>query len=177
MNRASILGIPVLLAGLLVAGGSGAGVGGYHLLSPGDPVPSLALDDLDGNRLQLEPGRDRAVLLYFWSVYCPNCKEAMPGLVSLSRQWQPRGLRVWAVNVDGARFSNAVVAYAREMDLPFPVVFDRLEGEYLVAADPLGVTKTPTAYLVGPDGRVAERQVVRMDFESLAAVLEKTLGH
>ncbi len=176
MNRATRLGTVFVLVGLLTAGTVSAGVGGYRLLSPGDPVPALALDDLDGNRLRLEPGQDRAVLLYFWSVYCPNCKEAMPGLVSLTQEWQPKGLRVWAVNVDGARFSNAVVAYAREMDLPFPVVFDRLEGEYLVAADPLGVTKTPTAYLVGPDGRVAARQVVRLDFGALAAVLEKTLG-
>ena len=110
-------------------------------------------------------------MIFFWSVFCPNCKEAIPDLVALHESWSTRGLDVWAVNVDGDRFSNAVVAYLREANLPFPVVYDRLEGEVLVAADPLGVTKTPTLYLAAGDGQIALRQVVQMNYEEVERTL------
>ncbi|MHB8766692.1 MAG: TlpA family protein disulfide reductase, partial [Deferrisomatales bacterium] len=117
------------------------------------------------HRLDAAPGRP--VLLFFWSVYCPNCKEAMPGLVAIAERWREQGLLVWAINVDGDRFSNAVRAYVRDSRLTFPSLYDRLEGDYLVAADPLGVSKTPTVFLAGPDGRLTHRQVIEIDFEAL----------
>jgi len=66
-----------------------------------------------------------------------------------------------------------VRSYVRDVELPFPVVYDRLDGDYLVAADPLGVAKTPTLYLAGADGRIALRQVIEVDFEAVALALGK----
>ena len=104
---------------------------------------------------------------------CPNCKEAMPGLVSLYGKRRDEGLQVWAVNVDGDRFSNAVRAFVEDLKLPFPVVFDRLEGELLVAADPLGVSKTPTLFVADSEGKILLRQNVDMDYDAV----EESLGH
>lgn len=138
----------------------------------GDPLPPLVLQDLAGEPHDLTEGYGKGpVLLFFWSVYCPNCKEAMPGLVELARKGGRRGLQIWAVNVDGDRFSNAVRAYVSDMELPFPVVYDRLEGEYLVAADPLGVSKTPTLFVSDDAGRIALRQSVEIDYDSVVEAL------
>ena len=112
------------------------------------------------------------MLLFFWSVYCPNCKDAMPGLVELASGAAGEQVEVWAINVDGERFSNAVKVYVRDMQLPFTCVYDRLEGEYLVAADPLGVSKTPTLYLAGRDGRILLRQVIQIDTRAVATALQ-----
>lgn len=138
----------------------------------GDLVEPLALTDVNGGKRELTPPPwSGPVIVYFWSVYCANCKEAMPGLIRLYEEWQKRGVTVWAVNVDGDRFSNAVKAYAQEMALPFPIVMDRLEGELLVAADSLGVSKTPTLFLAGADGRVRVRQAVEVDYGAVAQAL------
>ena len=173
MNRAGPHpGLAVVVALWATVAAAHAGASGFRLLEPGAPAPTFSLKGLDGELHQVGADAGRPELLFFWSVYCPNCKEAMPGLVDLYRRWAPKGLRVWAVNVDGERFSNAVRAYVRGMDLPFPVVYDRLEGDLLVAADPLGVTKTPTLYLVGPEGRVMLRQAVRLEY----GVVERALA-
>ncbi|WP_169709382.1 TlpA family protein disulfide reductase [Deferrisoma camini] len=169
---------PVLTAVLAAVAlvGTAAAEPLFRLLDPGEQVAPFELRDPQGASHRLARAEGTPELLFFWSVYCPNCKEAMPGLVELSRRWQGRGVRVWAVNVDGERFSNAVRSYVRAMELPFPVVYDRLEGETLVAADPLGVTKTPTLYLLDGKGRVVTRQVVEVDYAQLERDLERLLS-
>ncbi len=147
----------------------------FRLLDPGEAVAPFSLRDLDGADRRIAAADGNPEILFFWSVYCPNCKEAMPGLVELAGRWADRGLRVWAVNVDGERFSNGVRVYVRDMDLPFPVVYDRLEGEILVAADPLGVRRTPTLYLLDGAGKVVERQVIEVDYDLLERDLARIL--
>ncbi len=145
----------------------------FRLREAGEALPVVSLQDLAGEEHSLGIPGSGPSLVFFWSVFCPNCKEAIPGLVALHEAWVGRGLKVWAINVDGDRFSNAVQSFVRDLELPFPVVYDRLEGELLVAADPLGVTKTPTLYLAGPDGRIVLRQVIEMDFVPVARALEQ----
>lgn len=161
---------------LALCTGSGAFEGegdAFRLREAGEALPAVVLEDLAGASHALGGSGPGPALLFFWSVFCPNCKEVMPDLAQLQRDWAGRGLRIWAINVDGDRFSNAVRSYVRDVELPFPVLYDRLEGEYLVAADPLGVSKTPTLYLAGADGRIALRQVIEVDFEALALALGK----
>lgn len=143
------------------------------LLDPGAKLPSMTLLDQKGvsHDISRSETKGGAVGIYFWSVFCPNCKEALPELVRLYQNVKDRGFTLWAVNVDGDRFSNAVLAFLAEAELPFPVVFDRLEGEYLIAADPLGVSKTPTLYLADANGTVLLRQVIEID----VAAAEKAL--
>ena len=144
----------------------------FKLREPGESLPKMILNDTSGQSQTLDPANlGRPVLVFFWSVYCPNCKEAMPGLVEFTTE-AAGSAEVWAINVDGERFSNAVQVYVRDMELPFPTVYDRLEGEYLVAADPLGVSRTPTLYVAGADGKILLRQVVEIDLEAVSAVLQ-----
>lgn len=115
------------------------------------------------------------VCIYFWSVFCPNCKEAMPILLELNSAWEKKGLTIWAVNVDGDRFSNAVKAYLDDAGLPFSVAYDKLDGELLVAADPMGVSKTPTLILLDREGRLALRQEINIEPPVIAKKLDELL--
>jgi len=161
--------VAALTACAVAAGGGDVPL--FRLLDTGERIPSFTLEDPAGREHRLGgPGAGPELLLY-WSVFCPNCKEVMPEVAGLHREWVGRGLTTWAINVDGDRFSHAVGAYLQEADLPFPVVYDRLDGEVLVAADPLGVTKTPTLYLADARGRVVLRQAVEMDLEAVRKAL------
>ncbi len=166
--------VAALTAWAVAAGGGDVPL--FRLLDPGERIPSFTLEDLAGREHRLGgPGAGPELLLY-WSVFCPNCKEVMPEVAGLHREWAGRGLTTWAINVDGDRFSNAVGAYLQEADLPFPVVYDRLDGQVLVAADPLGVTKTPTLYLADARGRVVLRQAVEIDLEAVRKALADAHG-
>jgi thiol-disulfide isomerase/thioredoxin len=141
-------------------------------LKPGDVLASLRLPGLDGALHDISRSdRGGPVGIFFWSVFCSNCKEAMPGLVRIHNEWKDKGLTIWAVNVDGARFSNAVESFVRDSDFPLTVVYDVLEGEVLRAADPLGVDKTPTLYLADAEGWVLYHQAAAIDMEAVEKVL------
>lgn len=140
----------------------------------GDKAPSMVLADTAGKNQDIsrplaEGGK---VVIFFWSVFCSNCKEAMPLLLDLNGKWAGKGLTIWAVNVDGDRFSNAVKAFLNDASLPYPVVYDRLDGEFLIAADPLQVTKTPTLLVIGEKGVLKLRQEITVDI----AEVEKALS-
>ena len=142
---------------------------------PGDKAPSMVLKDTAGIDRDiskpLKEGGKSAI--FFWSVFCSNCKEAMPLLLDLEAKWAGKGLTIWAVNVDGERFSNAVKAFLADANLPYPVVYDRLEGEFLVAADPLGVSKTPTLLILDAGGVIKLRQEVVVDLAEVEKVLSE----
>jgi peroxiredoxin len=168
MTLAVLLILAMGLAGAARAGDTEV----FRLRDPGETLPEMTLYDLEGRAHTLPTDLQGApIVLFFWSVYCPNCKEAMPGLMDLHASARDRDVVIWAVNVDGDRFSNAVRAFVQDVELPLPVLYDRLEGEYLVAADPLGVSKTPTLYLAGGNGKIALRQVIEMDFEAVGRSL------
>lgn len=139
--------------------------------------PSMILPDTENveHDIRRSSNGDGPVCIYFWSVFCSNCKDAMPLLFELNQRWKAKGLTIWAVNVDGDRFTNAVDAYLKDVELPFPVVFDRLEGQYLIAADPLNVSKTPTLLLLDKGGVIHLRQEVAIDLPAVEKTVEELL--
>ena len=171
--------VGLVLVGLVLACQAAAAdpAGMFRLREPGESLPAMTLNDMEGAPHSLDPATaGRPVLLFFWSVYCPNCKEAMPELMELATGAAGQQVLVWAINVDGEAFSNSVKAYVRDMKLPFPTVYDRLEGEYLVAADPLGVSKTPTLYLADRTGTIRLRQVIQIDTRAVVAALQASVA-
>src|SRR4029079_4219734 len=55
----------------------------------------------DGRRASLEDLRGQVVVLDFWATYCPPCREEIPHLVRLQRQFGPQGWKVIGLNVGG----------------------------------------------------------------------------
>jgi thiol-disulfide isomerase/thioredoxin len=78
----------------------------------------------DGRRVRLEDLRGQVVVLDFWATYCPPCREEIPHLVKLQKQYGPRGLKVIGLNVGG------------EEDRPKVPEFVRLYGIQYQLADP-----------------------------------------
>lgn len=123
------------------------------LVHPGEKAPGFALKDVDGKAVTFRPARGNPTLVVFWSVFCPLCKEVMPGIDRFAAR-HGKSVRVIAVNLDGKRFGNAVRAWLKESNPRYPVGLDELRDDYFVASDPYGVEKTPTAVLVDGAGRV-----------------------
>jgi thiol-disulfide isomerase/thioredoxin len=145
--------LALLLSGALPSR-SMAGEGELRpLLSAGEKAPGFSLRDVDGNEVLFRPGDGKPALVVFWSVFCPTCRELMPGIDGFAAR-HGATVRVVGVNLDGSRFAGAVRDYLRETALRFPVGLDALRGDFFIASDPYGVEKTPTVVLLGRDGTV-----------------------
>jgi peroxiredoxin len=116
-------------------------------------APDFALKSMSGANLRLSEHVGEVVVVNFWATWCGPCREEMPVLERLHRQYSKAGLLVLGINMDedtgGAR------AMARRLDVTFPVLFDagkRVAKGYKVAS-------MPATFIVDRDGHVRHQHL------------------
>lgn len=111
--------------------------------------------DADGNPVKLSDyvGRGGYVLVDFWASWCGPCKREIPYLARLYKKYKDKGLTVVGVfvwdkeeNLRGAM---------REEGIKWPQIVDT-EG---AARKKYGITGIPQIMLIGPDGKIAARDL------------------
>lgn len=144
---------------------------GLAWLSDRDSAPEVSFQTLDGETLSLEAMRGGPVLVVFWATTCAVCVEEMPELVALYRELQPQGLRLIAVAMPYDPPSR-VLAMVQSRQLPYPVALD-IHSEIVQAFG--DIRYTPSAVLVGPEGRIQKRLVGRLDVTTLRGEISALL--
>ncbi|VVE30247.1 TlpA family protein disulfide reductase [Pandoraea terrigena] len=75
-----------------------AGTSGGTLSTWRGATPAFTLDGLDGRPHALSEWRGRVVILNFWATWCGPCREEIPAMGEVARQYRQRGLALVAVN-------------------------------------------------------------------------------
>lgn len=122
-------------------------------LQPGTVAPAFALPDLDGRTVSLEAYRGRRVLLVFSDPECGPCEELAPLLARFEREHRGGGLAVLMVSRGDPEVNRQK---ARAHGIEFPVLLQerwRLSMQY-------GIFATPSAFLIGEDGRIEKGAAV-----------------
>ncbi len=85
------------------------------------PLPNLSLKTTNGEVWNLEDERGNVIVLNFWATWCAPCREEIPALVSLRRQYKTEKVRVVGVAVDSEN-SETISAFIREFRIDYPIV-------------------------------------------------------
>jgi peroxiredoxin len=91
-------------------------------LQTGAPAPAFQLNSNAGKPLALADFRGQIVLLNFWASWCGPCRQEMPILEQLNRQYHGKGVTLLGVNVEPD--SAAAVAWLKATPVTFPILFD-----------------------------------------------------
>lgn len=152
-------------------------IGDIDMLKVGDSAPQFALEDIEGNTLDLaEAVPKKAHLLVFWSIFCEPCKAEMPLIQRLYEQYREKGFDVLAVAMDGEPMKKSIQGLVKQQGYTFRVFIDKLAAdESFVAADPYGVAGTPTLYIVDKEGKIAFAEVGRTPKEVLEEAIQDVL--
>ncbi len=135
-------------------------VGGLFLLSGcskgekepfSDLAPDFSLKSFDGREITLSQLKGKVVLLDFWATWCGPCKESIPHLIQLYKNYRQSGFELVGMNVEKGD-SEAVRRFVTSMDIPYPVV---IAPENVVNS--YRVTGIPTAFLIDKEGKIRER--------------------
>jgi thiol-disulfide isomerase/thioredoxin len=135
------------------------------------PAPTLSLKGTDGRPLRLEDLKGKVVFLNFWATWCGPCREEMPAMERLYREYRQHGLAVVAVNFQESK--DKVLRFLEELRISFPAALDP-DG---TAAHIFAVRGLPVSFLLSRDGRILWRAIGSRDWDSpdARAYFKKTL--
>ena len=151
-------------------------VKGIETLQVGSKAPDFRVKDLAGEEFHLAEccGKD-AVLLFFWSFFCGPCRDEMPMVNQMTKEFGGKGLQVIGINLDGAEMKKAIDKFVSSEKIGFRIVFDELVGDTFLVADPYGVAGTPALFLVDKKGTIAFTALGAVEGDKLREEIDKLL--
>lgn len=115
-------------------------------------APDFTLTTADGDTVTLSALRGHPVIVNLWASWCGPCRAEMPALQRIHEAYQDTGLILLAVNATPQDSESAALAFAAELGLTFPILFDTV-GE---ASRLYELRALPSTYFIGPDGTIQE---------------------
>jgi thiol-disulfide isomerase/thioredoxin len=116
----------------------------------GKAAPDFQLEMLDGKRFNLAENRGHVLVLDFWASWCGPCRQAMPQVDRVVREFAEQGVKLVGVNL--AETPEQVRGALTQLELEsLPVALDR-QGR---VAEQYGATAIPQTVIVASDGTVA----------------------
>ena len=103
----------------------------------GSYAPDFQLKDLNGNKVLLKDFRGKVVLLNFWASWCPACREEMPSLEVIYKDYKDKGFEILAIDIMEDR--KMVETFMEKMGLSFAALLDsdgKVSNDYRVVAIP-----------------------------------------
>jgi peroxiredoxin len=116
-----------------------------------EPAINFSLPDLDGKQVSLSDFKDKPVFLFFWTTWCPYCREALKDMNDAYEELKKEGLDVLAINV--GEHQDKVAKFAKGYNLKYKILIDvdtAVSEEYEI----LGV---PTYIIIGKKGNITFR--------------------
>ena len=80
----------------------------------GSPFPELTLRDQSGTAQTLSAYRGKIVVLNFWATWCGPCREEMPRLDDLAREYASKDVVFVAVSLDDAETQPKIPGFLRK---------------------------------------------------------------
>lgn len=115
-----------------------------------------------GGTRGIDDYRGRVVLVNIWATWCAPCREEIPSLQALYRDFAPKGFRVVAVSVDDAADAPQKI---REFLAPYHVTFDVLHDSAGTIQKTYQSTGVPENFVIGADG-VIRKKAYAQDWNS-----------
>ena len=130
--------------------------------TPGEVIqaPDFTLEDLSGQRVSLKELRGKVVFLNFWATWCVPCREEMPLMEKLHREFKNQGLEVVAVNFREDK--KEVQKFFAELGLTFKSLLNS-SGD---VSDKYGAWSLPLTYIVNRKGEFVGKIVGERKWDS-----------
>ena len=141
------------MAAAVLGGCGGDNASALQTVEIGAPAPELSLPmHMGSGTMSLSELRGNVVLLNFWASWCPPCRQELPDLVSLYRDYNRHGLRiVGAVLNSPKRDVDRLIA---SHGIPYRVLTGTDD-----AARAWKAGNIPTTYIIDKEGIVRHQYV------------------
>ena len=118
----------------------------------GGQAPLFQLSGPDGQVLRLSDLRGKVVLVNFWATWCAPCRQEIPDLVQLQRDW---GDKVQIVGVDLQETPADVSEFAARLQMNYLLALDK-DG---AVASSYKIKGLPTTFFLDQDGVIRDLRI------------------
>ena len=133
-------------------------------------APALQVTTIDGEAWDIADHRGKWVVVNYWATWCAPCREEMPELSALASM---RG----HIDVIGLAYEDiepeALQAFLEEFPVTYPIAIISILDPPADFDTPRGL---PMTWLIGPDGRVAERFLGPVDALEIETAIAEAGG-
>src|SRR5262245_28281741 len=144
----------------------------FAAVSPA-PTSGTAADILQAVRA---PGA-QVVLVNVWATWCIPCREEMPDLLRLRRDYKPRGLRLVLVSGDFSSDSDAATDYLRDLGVDFPTyIRSGNDMEFINAFDPNWSGALPATFIYDRHGNLRHAIHGKASYEQFEEKVREVLS-
>jgi peroxiredoxin/outer membrane lipoprotein-sorting protein len=115
----------------------------------GQPAPEFSLQSLDGKIYNLSDLKGKVVLIDFWATWCGPCREELPSIEKLHKEFSDKGLVVLGINDED---KEKVQQFVNQQKLTFPTLLDSGGA----VARTYKVNAIPRVILIDKDGKIVK---------------------
>lgn len=133
----------------------------------GNQEPSYQL--ADGSELKLSDLRGRVVFINYWAEWCQPCREEIPELNALQRQYGDRA-QVLAVNFDGVS-GEELIKQSSAVGIQFPIL--TTDPRHQFGVQPSGAL--PETLVINPQGDFQQVLLGPQTVEALESIIDKLI--
>lgn len=116
-------------------------------------APDFTLVDQYGSGHKLSDYKGKVVFLNFWATWCPPCRNEMPEIEELYKEYKNIDVVILAVaapNIGTEGSKEDIISFLSKNGYTFPVVFDNT-GEVM---DKYRIEAFPTTFVINRDGTI-----------------------
>ena len=172
MTRLARAGVLALLTGLTLSACERGATPRAPAL--GAPAPAFTAMTLDGEPVALSSLAGSVVVLNVWATWCIPCREEIPQLEALHREFADKGLKTIGVSIDAAGMGADIRDFAAEKGMTYPIWLDP-DHQFSLKFLTVGV---PETFVIDRAGVIRYKQIgpFRRGDTTLAAAVRRAMA-
>lgn len=126
------------------------------------PAPDFQLPDSSGKQHRLSDYRGNVVFLNFWASFCDPCREEMPSMENLVRQYEQQGMVMIAISHDTEQkhMDDFMAQFLPGQRSAMTTLWD----PEIKTAPQYGTELIPETYIINREGQIVARFVNAYDW-------------
>lgn len=134
---------------------------------------NIVWKDSAGNERSLQELSGKVIVLNMWAAWCGPCREEMPDLEQVSREYSADDVAVIGVSIDRAREPfRTVVEFAKDYSISYQLILDSAATSYLNYG---GTADIPITFIIGRDGYIQYKFVGKATKSKLDEAIQSVL--